>query len=120
MNSRTIRDFSVPADIWPNVERWAQTEGFRLLDDQGAKRIFQKGYGLMILPTKLEIGQMDDGSVHLEAWIQSNILTRVVTLFMTPLEIKLDSGGFVLVIPRTISRDSVNRLMIQLGQPMIT
>lgn len=119
MDSRTIRDFSVSADIWPTVDKWMSTEGFRLIDDRGAKRTFQKGYGLMILPTKVEITQTD-GSVHLEAWIQSNIITRVMTVFLTPIEIKLDSGGFIFAIPRSIARDSVNRLLILLGQPLIT
>jgi len=120
MNSRTVRDFSVPTNIWPAVERWAQSEGFRLIDDEGTKRNYQKGFGLLILPTKLEISQTDDDRVHLEAWIHGALINRIVSLFLLPAEITLESGGFKAVIPRTISRDSVNRLMIQLGQPMIT
>lgn len=119
MNSRTIRDFSVPVDVWPTVDKWMSTEGFRLIDDQGTKRTFQKGYGLLILPTKVEITQTN-GNVHLEAWIQSNILTRAMTLFLTPLEVKLDTGGVTFAIPRSIARDYVNRLLILLGQPLIT
>jgi len=119
MNSRTIRDFVVPADIWPAVTKWAESEGFRLIDDGGTKRKYQKGHGLLVLPTKLEIGQTSEG-VHLEAWIHCSAINRLFSLFMLPEEITLDSGGLRAVIPRTISRDAVNRLMIKLGQPMIT
>ena len=119
MNSRTIRDFTVPTDIWPVFERWAATEGYRLIDDRGTARSYQKGFGLLILPTKLEIDQTG-GDVHLEAWIHVQMLSRVLSFFMLPEEIKLDSGGISAVIPRSISRDAVNRLMVQLGRPMIT
>ena len=119
MNSRTIRDFSVPANIWPNVEHWAASEGFRLIDDLGTTRRFQKGHGLLVLPTKLEIGQMGS-DVHLEAWVYGAMINRIFSLFLLPEEIKLDSGGFQAMIPRSISRDSVNRLLIQMGQEMIT
>ena len=118
MNSRTIRDFSVPTDIWPAVTQWAETEGFRLIDDSGSKRRYQKGVGLLVLPTMLEISQ-NDGNVHLETWIQCSPINRLFSLFMLPEEITLESGGMRAVIPRTISLDSVNRLMIKLGQPML-
>jgi hypothetical protein len=119
MNSRTIRDFTVPTNIWPAVERWAQTEGFRILEDGGTKRLYQKGFGLLILPTKLEISQTDH-DVHLEAWIHGALINRIFSLFLLPAEITIESGGIKAVIPRTISRDTVNRLMIQLAQPLIT
>jgi hypothetical protein len=119
MNSRTIRDFNVPTNIWPSVERWAQTEGYRLLDNDGTKRRYQKGHGLLILPTMLEISQTEDG-VHLEAWIHVQLLSRILSLFMLPDEITIEPGGMKAVIPRSISRDAVNRLMIQLGQPLIS
>lgn len=119
MSSRTIRDFSVPKDIWPMVERWAESEGFRLVSEEGPKRSYQKGHGLLILPTKLEITQ-SDGSVHLEAWIHAAFINRLFSLFLLPEELTIESGGMRTVIPRTISRDAVNRLMVQLAQPLIT
>ncbi|HQZ95809.1 MAG TPA: hypothetical protein PLP21_05790 [Pyrinomonadaceae bacterium] len=119
MNSRTIRDFKVPTDIWPVVERWAQSEGFRLLDESGNKRRYQKGHGLLIFPTRLEISQ-EDGNVHLEAWVHGSIINRVMSLFLLAEETNIDSGGFRAIIPRSIARDSVNRLMINLAQPLIS
>ncbi len=118
MNSRTIRDFSVPTDIWPAVERWALAEGFRLVEDDGTKRRYQRGSGLIVLPTKLEISQLD-GNVNLEAWIHCSPINRLLSLFLLPEEITLESGGLRAVVPRTIARDAVNRLMIHLGQPLI-
>lgn len=119
MNSRTIRDFTVPTDIWPVVERWAKAEGFYLIEDLGEKRRYQKGNGWLVLPTKLEITQTEAG-VHLEVWIHGSLFNRVVTLFMLPEEIEIASGGVRALIPRSIARDSVNRLLIQLAQPLIT
>lgn len=118
MNSRTIRDFHVPTEIWHRVEKWAETEGFRLLDDDGTKRRYQKGHGLLVLPTKFEIS-IADGDVHFEAWIHVSMIYRIFSLFMLPEEIGLESGGFKAVISRTISRDAVNRLLVQIGQPLI-
>ena len=119
MNSRTIRDFTVPTDVWPAVERWSKTEGFELIVDLGDKRRYQKGNGWIVLPTKLEITQTD-GSVHLEVWIYGSPFNRIFTLFLLPEEITIESGGVRALIPRSIARDSVNRLMIQLAQPLIT
>lgn len=118
MRSRTIRDFSVPKDIWPIVERWAQNEGFRLTGDDGSKRSYQKGQGLLILPTKLEISQ-SDGNAHLEAWIHASFINRLFSMFLLPEELAIESGGLRAVIPRTISRDAVNRLLVQVAQPLI-
>jgi hypothetical protein len=119
MNSRTIRDFYVPTNIWPTVERWAEKEGFRLLDDDGIKRRYQKGLGLLILPTMFEMS-LNEGNVHLEVWVKADMLNRIVSMFILPEESKLDSGGFAAILPRNVSREAVNRLMVQIGQPLIT
>lgn len=118
MNPRTVRDFSVPTDIWQAVTAWAETEGFRLVDDAGDKRSYQKGGGLATLATKLQIAQ-SGLDVHLEAWLHAPFLSRLFSLFTLPEEITLEPGGLKAIIPRTVSRDAINRLMIKLGQPMI-
>ncbi|MBK6751941.1 MAG: hypothetical protein KA956_03745 [Pyrinomonadaceae bacterium] len=119
MNSRTIRQFSVPTNIWPAVERWAVSEGFNLIEDLGEKRRYQKGNGWIVLPTKLEITQNEAG-VHLEVWVYGSLFNRIFTLFLLPEEITIESGGVRALIPRSIARDSVNRLLVQLAQPLIT
>ena len=118
MNSRTVRDFSVPTDIWPTVERWAKEEGFELLESSGNKRVYRHGSGLIVLPTMLEISA-DDGNVHLEAWIKSNPVNRLLSLFLTPNEIALETGGITFAAARSLARKSVNRLLVHLGQPLI-
>lgn len=118
MNSRTVRNFTVSLDVWPIVERWAKTEGFVLVEDLGETRRYQKGNGWIVLPTKLEV-TLKDSSVHMEVWVYGSIFNRIFTLFMLPEEITIESGGVRALIPRTVSRESVNRLLTLLGQPMI-
>lgn len=119
MNSRTIRDFYVPTNIWPTVEQWAENEGFRLLDDDGVKRRYQKGRGLLIFPTMFEMS-LSEGNVHLEAWVRADILNRAVSMFILPEESRIDSGGFAAILPRNVSREAVNRLLVKIGQPLIS
>lgn len=118
MISRTVRDFSVPTDIWPTVERWAKEEGFELLESSGSKRIYRHGSGLIVLPTMLEISA-EEGQVHLETWIKSNPINRLLSLLMTPNEIALETGGITFAAARSLARKSVNRLLVHLGQPLI-
>ncbi len=118
MSSRTILDFYYPGDILSIFDSWAQTEGFRLLSDEANKRTYQKGYGLMVMPTKVEISQ-NNGSVHLEAWIHNQLFTRILTLFLTPTEMKLESGGFMFIVPRGLSRGTLNTFLHQIGQPLL-
>lgn len=118
MNSRTVRNFTVSLDTWPIVDRWARSERFILIEDLGDKRRYQKGNGWLVLPTKLEI-TLKDGSLHLEVWVHGSLFNRIFTLFLLPEEIAIESGGVRALIPRTVSRESVNRLLILLGQPSI-
>lgn len=118
MNSRTICDFSAPGNIWPDVERWAKAEGFDLIEEKGDLRRFQKGNGWIVLPTMLEIRQTDT-NVHLEAWVYGSLFNRIVTLFLLPEEITIESGGVRALIPRSIARDSINNLLKHFGQQLI-
>ena len=117
MNSRTIRDFSVPTDIWPSVEKWAETEGFRVMSENGRSRRYEKADGS--LRTVIEISQMNE-CIHMEAWLLAGSFSRLLALFKLPEESALDSSDRRAVVPRTIARDAVNRLMVKLAQPLIT
>ncbi|MEW6360881.1 MAG: hypothetical protein ACK42A_01385 [Pyrinomonadaceae bacterium] len=119
MNSRTLRDFTVPADIWPLVEKWAETEGFKLIESSDERRFYQKGDGVIVSSTRLVITRNGD-KVKLETWLESNLFTRLFTLFLAPRELALEPGGIALAVPRSIARDAVNRLLIKLGQPLIS
>jgi hypothetical protein len=117
MNSRSIRDFSVPTDIWPTVEKWAENENFRLVGRTGDSRRYEKSDGSLL--TVLEINQTGQ-KIHLEAWLRAGIVSRLLTLWRLQEESGLASSEHRAIVPRTVARDSVNRLMVKLAQPLIT
>jgi hypothetical protein len=119
MKSRTVRDFTVPTDIWPAVDNWATTEGFTLIDDNGSRRAYAKTNGTLAPTFNVEIGN-DNEKVHLEAWLTTTPFGRALSFFTKPEEVMVESGGSGMLIPRATARDRINRLMIQLGQPLIT
>ena len=119
MNSRTVRDFNVPTDIWSFVEDWAQTEGFQLAGN-GDRRFYKKEFGALSPAACVEIRE-NSGDVHLEAWIENPPLKRALSLFSAPEELPVESSGAKkAIVARNISRDRVNRLLIKLGQPLIS
>jgi hypothetical protein len=118
MDQRTRLTFEQGGSIWPQVEQWARGNGFNLKSSSAAERLYQKGHGLMVAPMMLSIGQTD-GKVVLEAWVRCNAFTRLMSLFILPSEIGIQSGGFKAVLPRSIARNAVNILLQQLGQPPI-
>ncbi|MFN6963238.1 MAG: hypothetical protein ACK4S4_05660 [Pyrinomonadaceae bacterium] len=119
MNSRTVRDFKVPTDIWKFVDDWARTEGFELAAN-GDRRLYKKEFGKFSPSSWVEIRE-SGGDVHLEAWLHNPPAARALTLFTTPEELPVDSSGpQKALVARNISRDRVNRLLIKLGQPLIS
>ena len=58
-------------------------------------------------------------AVHLEAWIHSTLLARITALFLIPTDMGIESGGMKGIMPRSMARGSVNKLLSQLGQPPI-
>jgi hypothetical protein len=119
MAARTIRDFQVGADITPVVDAWAQANhyGFRGLSPDGTRN-YQRGNGLLTGAMPFSFRQAGS-SVHIEAWIHANLMARISALFLIPTDMGVDSGGVRGIIPRTVARDSVNKLLAQLGQPPI-
>lgn len=119
MRSRTIRDFNVPTDIWKFVDQWAETEGFELTDN-GSKRVYRKEFGALTPTAFVEIGEAD-GRVHFEAWLKNRPLARAIKLFTASDEIAVESNGTKeAAVARNVARDRVNRLLIKLGQPLIS
>jgi len=47
------------------------------------------------------------------------MINRIFLIFLLPEQIGLEPGGFKAVIPRKISPDAVNRLLAEIGQPLI-
>jgi hypothetical protein len=119
MAARTVRDFQVGFDVAPLVDAWAQANhyGFRGVSPDGTRN-YQRGNGLVTGSMPFTIRQYGP-SVHLEAWIHATLAARICALFLIPSDMSIESGGVRGVIPRSMARDSVNRLLGQLGQPPI-
>lgn len=118
MDKRTKISFQPNGDIWPHVEQWAGANNFNLKSSSGSERLYQKGHGFLVAPMMLFIRQTD-GSVAMEAWVRCNMFSRVMSFFILPPEMGIQSGGFTGVLPRSIARNAVNALLQQLGQPPI-
>ena len=118
MTKRTTLRFNSATDIWPTVEKWAGENGYKPMGSAGPERSYQKGTGLLVAPMKLNIRQ-ENQETNLEAWISANLFARIVSLFILPAEMGIESGGFRGVIPRNMARGAINKLLAQLGQPPI-
>jgi hypothetical protein len=115
---RAIRDFTVTGDPWPVVEQWADRKGYRAVEQAGDRRLYRKGSGFFAGGRLVEISSAD-GRVHLEAWVKGNLPARVVSLFILPAEITIESGGFKANVPRRFGRNEVNDLLEAFNQPPI-
>ncbi len=73
---------------------------------------------MLVAPMMLSLRQ-ENNVVTLEAWVRSNLFVRLMSFFILPAEIGIESGGFKAVLPRKIARDAVNSLLHQLGVPLI-
>lgn len=118
MEKRSILTFEGNEEIWPVVEEWAQESRFRQLQDLDNGRLYRKGTGLMTAPIMLQI-TIEGGKVTMESWINCGLFIRLSVLFMIPAEMAIKSGGFRLVVPRSIARKAVNKLLSRLEQPLI-
>jgi hypothetical protein len=117
--ARAVREFAVPGDPWPVVEGWAQRQGYRAIEQGGDRRAYRKGSGFWAGSRIVEI-RTADGRVHLEAWVASNLVARIGSLFILPREITIESGGMKGVLPRKMGRNEVNDLLQAFGQQPIS
>ncbi|MCP5049518.1 MAG: hypothetical protein GY940_20270 [bacterium] len=120
MERRTIIDFNVDYvdKTWNVINQWAQENNYKPKESTGPAKRFQKGTGFLVAPMMFEV-TIDGGAVHMEAWIRANLLNRIFSLFILPAEMGIPSGGVKAVAPRKIARKAVNKLLEQLGQPLI-
>lgn len=119
MATRTIRDFQAGFDIAPFVAAWADANhyGVRETASDGTVK-YQRGSGLITGAMPLTVRQTGS-AVHIEAWIHATLLARIGALFLMPTDMGIESGGFRGVLPRSMARASVNKLLAELGQPPI-
>lgn len=118
MNKRTTLRFDSTGDIWSVVEKWASENGYRQKGSEGYERSYQKGTGFLVAPMMLKV-RHENQETNIEAWIRSNVLVRLMSLFILPAEMGIESGGLKGVLPRNIARKAVNILLAQLGQTPI-
>ncbi len=120
MERRTIIDFTIDneEETWKVINQWAQENNYKPKESTGQGKLFQKGTGFLVAPMMFEV-TIEGQALHMEAWIRANLLNRIFSLFILPAEMGIPSGGIKAVAPRKIARKAVNKLLEQLGQPLI-
>jgi len=117
---RSIRDFQVKSDVAPIADAWASANGFALDEvEQDGSRHYVRGSGLLTGQMMCVVRQSGK-NVRVEGFIHARLSARIGALFLIPEYKSIAPGGIVGVLPRTICRDAVNKLLAQLGQPPIT
>ncbi len=115
---RAIRTFPMAGDPWATVDRWAGSQGYRVVEQDDRRRVYKKGTGLLVAGRKVEI-TATGGELRLEAYVAANLLARAGALFLIPREITVESGGVKCVLPRNMGRAEVNALLKELNQAPI-
>ena len=117
-SSRTILEFSFNGEIFPILEKWADENSFVTHKGNEGAIECQRGGGVLMCPVLLQIKQSGN-RVHLETWLQVDLLTEFTTLFNAPAKSAIDSSAKLLWREREIARLYVNKLLKELGQPPI-
>lgn len=115
--TRVARDLSVTGDPWPAVDRWASHQGFRLLSQDDVHRLYKKG-GHLAGARMVDIAAAPSG-MHVEAWVHSSLPARMMSLFILPEDITIESGGAKAALPRKLGREEVNELLTELGSTQL-
>jgi len=115
---RAIREFSANGDIWAVAEAWASEQRYRAVEEAPNRRLYRKGIGFWTGARAVEL-RIDGQDVHLEAWVIGGLPARILSLFILPAEITVESGGAMAVIARNQGRGEVNALLAKLNQEPI-
>jgi hypothetical protein len=115
---RTVREFTAGPELWQILDGWAQQTGYKLVWQDQATRLYQRGEGFLVAPQRLQVSYTGSG-YRLEAWVWIPTFTRVFTLMLMGEEYVIDSGGFTATIPRKTARGHVSQLLQALGQPPV-
>jgi len=116
--SKTRTTIRLSSNHLQAVESWATANDFRQKSAAENEKTYQRGYGLLVGPTMLRI-KSENHELVLEVWIRMNLFVRLLSLFILPAEMGIESGGIKSVLPRTLARNLFNQLLTQLGQPLI-
>ena len=107
---RSVVTFAVKGDPWERITAWAKRHRFHPRSDSENTKLFQKGNGLWTSPMRAQFTH-PDGKVELQAWVHNLLLSRLLTLFLLPMEMNVRSGGFRAMVPRSIARNAINELL---------
>ena len=116
--SRTKISFQRQGDLWSVVDHWALEHNYKLRESGETEKLYQKGKGFWVAPMMLKINY-NGKDVQLEAWARANLFVRAMALFIIPSEMKINSGGVRMALPRKMARKAVNDLLSQLDQEAI-
>ena len=111
---RSVVTFSVKGDPWERIVAWAKRHRFMPRSDHKNVKLFQKGTGLWTSPMRAQF-TVKDGEVELQAWVHNLLFSRLLTLFLLPMEMNIRSGGFRAMVPRSIARKAVNELLREMN-----
>lgn len=119
VKGRTVREFVAGPEVWEKVDRWAESTGYRLMEQDQYSRLYQRGTGLLVAPQRLKISYTGSG-YRLEAWAHVPHINRLLSFGLMPAELMLESsGGLMGYFPRKKAREQVNLLLQELGLPLI-
>jgi hypothetical protein len=114
MKARTEIEFESMEDILQIVDDWAESHGYKFREMQDDMRLYQRGSGFWTAPIRLAFRQTG-GHVHMETYVYSPFLNRLMALFILPKEAHIESGGFTASVPRSMARKDINALLETLG-----
>ena len=89
--SRTILDFDYKEDTHPIIKEWAEEFYFKVSQAENGGLRCRRAGSVMLCGVILEV-QQTGSQVHLETWLDVDILTEFATLFNAPKESAIQSG----------------------------
>lgn len=111
---RSVVTFAVKGNPWERIGTWAKRHRFMPRSEAGDTKLFQKGNGLWMSPMRAQF-TFKDGKVELQAWVHNLLLSRLLTLFLLPMEMNVSSGGFRAMVPRSVARNAINELLREMN-----
>ncbi|MBE9610039.1 hypothetical protein [Chitinilyticum piscinae] len=109
--SRAQTSLEHNGDLWPQIENWCKQHGYRLREEDGQRRLYQRGKGFWQAASRFQVTR-NGNTWLLEGWLHMNAL--VITA-----ELALDEKGVIAKVPRDKSKKDFNFLLGQLGAPAI-
>lgn len=122
MRPRTQIELPATHEFSTTLETWAAENHYKLQSEEngpeGPVRLYQKGTGFLVAPMMLRVVAAGE-RIRMEAWVRAGFFVRLMSFFILPAEMMIESGGFRGVLPRNMARKAVNELLARLGANLI-